>query len=405
MEDPQAKVGEPEERGMHKGKVVPENGAENKSVPFLAATFRRHTINPRVIADLRRRSTLGFFFYIAVPYCIFLTNSYYQRHPLFTVSSLVIFTIICLARLFHQVKSLPRDTTSSLRNYRIFFVGVVSTAVTWGIISATALTQDGEPEIQLLMAICTAGFCSGGVIAFIPDRTLSILYNLLLLVPVVIFLLVKGTYVGLGVAIALYSMYLVLITLRGNSEYWTALENEHLLEEKSNELRLQSRTDSLTGLINRRHFDELFHLALGICMRQKSYIALIMVDIDHFKTINDTWGHLAGDEYIRLVSALLSKVFQRQTDIIGRFGGEEFVILLIDKDPSKATAMAESFRKEVANSVLQFKDEEIRTTVSLGLISCLPHEGLSTTAIIEAADQLLYAAKSGGRNRLITSSL
>ncbi len=114
---------------------------------------------------------------------------------------------------------------------------------------------------------------------------------------------------------------------------------------------------------------------------------------------------LAGDQFIRLVSGLLSKVFQRQTDIIGRFGGEELVILLLDKYPSKARAMAESFRSEVANSVLRIKDEEIRSTVSLGLISCLPRADLSTTEIIEAADRLLYAAKSGGRNRLVVSSL
>lgn len=364
-------------------------------------TFQRHAINQRVIADLRKRSNLGFFFYLVVPFCIFLTNEYFKRHQLFTIISLAVFSAICLIRLLYQIRSRTRHGPSVLGDYRIFSFGVMVTAFTWGSIAACALTQENEPKVQLLMGICTAGFCSGGVIAFIPDRALSILYNLLMLIPVVAVLLVQGTSVGLGVVFVLYSMYMVLIALRGNDEYWTALENEHLLEEKTNELRLQSRTDPLTGLINRRHFEELFHLALGICARQNASIALIMADIDHFKVINDTWGHLAGDEYLKLVSAALLKVFRRETDIIGRFGGEEFVIVLIDKEPPNAVALAESFRQEVAQSVYPFKESQIRSTVSIGLTWCLPREGISLASLLEDADKALYAAKTSGRNRIV----
>ena len=369
------------------------------------ATFQRYKINARVIDDLRKRSNLGFIFYLTVPYCVFLTDGYYQRHPSFTISSLAIFSAICLLRLLHQLRSRRRrQQGAGLGDYRIFFFGVMVTAITWGVIAAVTLTLDNELVVQLMMAICTAGFCSGGVIAFIPDRTLSVLYNLLMLVPVVIFLLARGTYVGLGVAIALYSMYLVLITLRGNHEYWNALENESLLEEKTLQLQQQSRTDPLTGLFNRRHFEELFQLALGICVRQNSSITLMMIDIDHFKAINDSSGHLAGDEYLKLVGTVLLRVFRRDTDIIGRFGGEEFVIVLVDKEPANAASLAESFRQEVADSVLTFKESEIRSTVSIGLTSCLPGAGISLTELLEDADQALYAAKNGGRNRLVISA-
>lgn len=368
-------------------------------------SFQRYKINTRVIDDLRKRSNIGFIFYLTVPYCVFFTDGYFQRQPVFSLLSLAIFSAICLLRLFHQLRSRGRQREATgVGDYRIFFFGVMVTAITWGGIAAVALTQDNEPAVQLMMAICTAGFCSGGVIAFIPDRTLSVLYNLLMLVPVVIFLLARGTYVSLGVAIALYSMYLVLITLRGNHEYWTALENESLLEEKTLQLQQQSRTDPLTGLFNRRHFEELFQLALGICVRQNTSITLMMIDIDHFKSINDSWGHLAGDEYLKLVGTALLKVFRRDTDIIGRFGGEEFVIVLVDKEPENAVTLAESFRQAVADSVLEFKDGKIRSTVSIGLTSCLPGSGVSLAEILEDADQALYAAKNGGRNRLVIST-
>lgn len=364
-------------------------------------TFQRHKINKRVITDLRERSTFGIFFYMVVPYCIFLTDNYATRHPQVTNLSLGIFTAVCLFRLVHLHISRQSSEKFDKLNHRIFIGSAVFTAIAWGTVSACVLVQDGEQKTQLLMTICTAGFCSGGAISFIPERRLSILYNLFMLLPTATIILVKGGNLTLAIVLFLYSAYLVLVTLRGNDEYWTALENEFLLEKKSEELKQASRTDVLTNIFNRRHFDELFHLTLGLCARRGTAITLILCDIDHFKTINDTFGHLAGDEYLKLIGQCLQKVFRRETDVVGRYGGDEFVILLPDEDTAAVRELTECFRKEVAGIILDYNGTKIESTVSLGMTCCIPKAGQSPDSLIEQADTALYMAKNAGRNRLV----
>ena len=336
-----------------------------------------------------------------VPYCIFLTDNYAQRHPKTTLLSLGIFTAICLFRLAHLYISSKASDIYEKLNHNIFIGSALFTALTWGTVAAYILVQDGEQKAQLLMTICTAGFCSGGVISFVPERRLSILYNLLMLLPAATIILMKGGNLALAAAIFLYSAYLVLITLRGNDEYWTALENEFLLEKKSEELRQASRTDVLTNIFNRRHFDELFHLTLGLCARRGSPLTLIICDIDHFKTINDTFGHLAGDEYLKLIGRCLQNVFRRETDVAGRYGGDEFVILLPDEDTAASRELTECFRSKVAGAILDYNGANIQSTVSLGMTCCIPHAGQSPETFIERADTALYMAKNAGRNRVV----
>ena len=251
------------------------------------------------------------------------------------------------------------------------------------------------------MLICTVGFSAGGVMSFMPLLPLAVAYNILMLAPATVAVFINLETVSLGVAMVLYSAYLVLITLRGNQEYWTALENENLLEEKSCELENASRTDVLTGLYNRRYFDELLELEWGLAGRSKTPLTLMIADIDHFKKINDTYGHQAGDEYLKLISRSLRSVFQRKTDLVARYGGEEFVVLLPGKDADQALTLAESFKKVISNTILTYKEETIQTTISLGLASCVPGSDESPDRLITRADNALYAAKDAGRNRVV----
>ena len=362
--------------------------------------FQRHRMNRRVINDLKKRSTSGVFFYMLVPYTIFFTDNYIDRHLDVACLFLGVFTTICLLRLLHLSLSARAPKAMETMHNQIFLGSVLLTAFAWGIGAAYFLIQEGEPKAQLIMTICTAGFSAGGVLSFMPARRLAILYNLLMLMPAVTALLVKGDDVALGIAMLLFSTYLILITFRSSEEYWTALENEFLLEEKSKELELASRIDVLTGLYNRRHFDELFQLAWGICARAETPITLMICDIDNFKQINDKFGHLAGDEYLKLVSRCLEHVFKRETDVVARYGGEEFVILFPDKDMTCIQDLAERFRQNVADTILDYGGTKIHTTISLGMTCCIPRTGQGADILISQADIALYKAKNAGRDRV-----
>lgn len=365
--------------------------------------LRPDKLDPRVLDDLTKRSTTGVFFYMLVPVVLVLTDHYLQRHMELSLAAFGTFCILCLLRLGHVLywwRRVPKPL--QWINPWLFFVSVLLTALAWGLGAAVVLSQEGEPHVQMLMIICTAGFCAGGVMSFMPLRRLAICYALLMLLPSTIAIFQQVDTPGLGVAMVLYGLYLSLITLRGSHEYWKALKNERLLEEKTRQLKKASRTDGLTGLFNRRHFDELFDLAWGLAGRQQTPLTLILCDIDHFKKVNDTYGHQAGDAYLRLLGGHLKAVFQRETDVVARYGGEEFAMLLTGRDAIESRPLAERLRQQVAKSGLPYEGENIRTTLSIGMASCIPGPDLNRDRLITRADNALYDAKAAGRNTVMT---
>jgi diguanylate cyclase (GGDEF)-like protein len=363
--------------------------------------FQRQQLSSRVVHDLQKRSTSGVFFYMLVPPVLLFTDGYIHQHLTVSLVFLGIFTGICLFRLAHvQVFKKVPEKYESWHKF-IFIVSILSTALAWGVGAAFFLLYFEERTIQLLMLICTVGFCAGGVLSFMPVLYLSVAYNFLMLVPAIAAVFINGEVPSLGIAMILYSIYLVLISMRGNQEYWTALENESLLEEKSRELEKASRTDVLTGLYNRRYFDELFELEWRLSSRRKTPLTLLICDIDYFKKVNDTYGHPAGDEHLKLVSRLIQEVFQRETDVVARYGGEEFVVLLPDRDADHALDLARRLGKKIESAVLEYNGQKIQTTISQGVTSCIPKPDMDRDVLLTRADNALYAAKNAGRNKIV----
>ena len=168
---------------------------------------------------------------------------------------------------------------------------------------------------------------------------------------------------------------------------------EHLNEE----LKTASRVDGLTGLFNRRYWQERFDEMHKLCVRRDKPSTALMLDIDHFKRINDTYGHQAGDKVIKMLAALIKRCV-RETDLAGRYGGEEFAIILNDSTVNDAKAVAERIRQLAQRLVVEHEGESISFTVSLGLAQFSP-DFKGAMAWLECADQALYEAKENGRNQ------
>lgn len=156
-----------------------------------------------------------------------------------------------------------------------------------------------------------------------------------------------------------------------------------------------ARTDPLTGLINRRGFDEALAREHARRHRGGPPSALLLVDIDHFKRVNDTWGHPAGDETLRLLGDLLGSTF-RATDVVGRIGGEEFAVLLVDCEPQEAADRARGLCDAVRTRA---RGWEHPITVSVGVAASLEHAA-TPRELMASADAALYAAKAAGRDRV-----
>ena len=161
-------------------------------------------------------------------------------------------------------------------------------------------------------------------------------------------------------------------------------------------LRSQTVRDSLTGLFNRRYFDETLQRELAAYRRDGAPISVLMLDLDHFKKVNDTYGHAAGDDALRAMGRLMKSSF-RESDVICRYGGEEFAVILINTDLTKAYSKAESFRRLVEQNELSWNGRDLgHLTASIGVASCTEFE--EPENLVQAADAALYQAKRMGRN-------
>ncbi len=183
-----------------------------------------------------------------------------------------------------------------------------------------------------------------------------------------------------------------------------ALELENVanqLKEANERLRQLSFHDSLTGLHNRRYFDDFLEREFKRAQRSKNAIALIMIDIDYFKRYNDRFGHQAGDECLRQIAATFALVVHRSHDLVARYGGEEFAVVLPDTNNAGGLAVAENLRSKVADLKITHPDSPFGyVTISAGVAAAVPAPDSHSHQLIELADAALYHSKRAGRNRV-----
>ena len=181
------------------------------------------------------------------------------------------------------------------------------------------------------------------------------------------------------------------------------LELEKSLKDAYEKIRLLSITDKLTGCYNRTYMDEYLAKEIARATRYSRPVSLIMADIDHFKRVNDTHGHQAGDLILKNFVLSIRKGMRKDVDWIARYGGEEFLMVLPETEFESAMSSAERLRRIVSESVTSYDGKEIRITASFGVVGINPSSRTKTIpweAIIEQADKALYQAKDEGRNRV-----
>tara|TARA_A100001037_G_C15102541_1_gene614718 strand:+ start:700 stop:1176 length:477 start_codon:yes stop_codon:yes gene_type:complete len=158
----------------------------------------------------------------------------------------------------------------------------------------------------------------------------------------------------------------------------------------------------VTGIRNRQYFDEVFEQEWKRAIRQKYEISMLVLDIDHFKRVNDTYGHLAGDECLAKVATAIDSMLNRPSDVVARFGGEEFVEILPYVGKVNACQLAEQIRERVEELTFEGEAEAIQVTISIGVSTLLPADRGDPKRLIAAADEALYKARSTRRNRVCT---
>jgi len=174
------------------------------------------------------------------------------------------------------------------------------------------------------------------------------------------------------------------------------------LADKNLELKRLAREDGLTGLANRRHFNEMLEAEIKRAFRTRQYLSLIMCDVDYFKRYNDHYGHVAGDKCLQTIGATLLSTFMRAGDLPARYGGEEFAVILPDTAPENAVKLAEKLRGKIFDRAMPhpFSGAGEVVTLSLGVVGAQVSAERNAEWFIGAADRALYLSKESGRNQV-----
>ena len=303
-----------------------------------------------------------------------------------------------------RYRRLPEEDRMNRRWYRHAIVGAVLSGLTWGAAGYLLFSNDNIFN-QALLAFVIAGMCAGAVISLAAFLEACVPFIALSLLPFTVRLFSEGSVeaLQLGVMAALYFVLMSIFARRVNEIIVHGFEMSHLRQRAEDVVQRQALFDDLTGLPNRRLLNDRLQQARARCERHGSHAALLFLDLDHFKRINDSLGHQAGDRLLIIIAERLQGELRRE-DTAARLGGDEFVVLLTGLEGSTDDVIAsvhmtaERIREAIAIPC-HLGGAELQVSASIG-ISMLPSNALEEEDLLKHADTAMYKAKSAGRNAI-----
>lgn len=355
----------------------------------------------REVQDVSNRTRLGSLYYLLAWLLTWGFSQAPLQHLLLGLGGCGFFTLMLVLRWIHLPPTLHSDRRLTRWINRHWLL-VLLTAMGWGLAHALALSDPDFQRSRLVATVSTIAFSSAVAFTFSMRLRRGLCTVLLLNLPGLLVLASNGEQqLPILLTLAFYLIYLLMVGTRSFREYHAGIALELQLLEQRDALERLSRTDSLTGLGNRHQFNDLFPLMLANAKRQGSPLALVLMDIDMFKRVNDQHGHLTGDACLEVFAERMRQVFRRDNDILLRMGGEEFAVLMPGTDLEHAQQMAEQFRACIADNPLQAREHSLNLTTSLGVGTFEAARDNSSEAFFQRVDSALFQAKADGRNRLV----
>lgn len=354
----------------------------------------------------------------AVPFNVFMALVLLYVLPnrnvplLVVVSWFVVMIVISVIRMLHSIYFLREKKYDDLNlaHLKLFQLLSFITGIGWSAIYflAVPFTSELEPYIILLIY---GGMSAGASASLAPYMPAYFSYILSVFLPVILYNIFQWGYDNEIVAlVCLLFLSGIILVARNNNNLLRKLfalgeENKALVDKLSN----LSITDDLTGLYNRRKYDETFLSEQKRARRNQHNYALIYLDVDNFKLLNDTYGHAFGDEFLKYFSKYLRHYFKRENDLIFRIGGDEFAILLVNVDKEQVVLLCDKIKDSFVRHPEFAYEKDLpgrqelldKVTISIGVAYVEYDQKISINEIIAAADGALYQAKEAGKNRIV----
>ncbi len=308
------------------------------------------------------------------------------------------------------------DQVNHRRWYYMVLAAAAISGLCWGV-GLTLMLREAPPQFHIFLIILLISLAAAGITMAIRTPVYYT-FAACILMPVITWLAVQEEIIKfiLGMFLIIFMVAMWLFAYQVNRALFTSLrlqlENQSLANSlKQSNARLQvlneeltqlSATDSLTQVANRRYFDNRILSEFSRASREHTALSIIMIDVDFFKVYNDKLGHIAGDECLRQVALCIRNSLKRPTDLVARFGGEEFVVLLPSTAPEGALSLAEEIRENVESINIEHPDSKASkyVTISLGVTGGYPSRDYTKEMMLKKADEALYNAKADGRNRV-----
>jgi diguanylate cyclase (GGDEF)-like protein len=371
------------------------------SYPALSAALQRQGM-----LDLASRAQGGLFVHIPLWLLLGWSVGLARDIPVFFWSNAALLCASTLIRLRWQPRVAARAADDS-RAWCVFLAMLLWNALYWGVLGALAVAWPPLQRAQTAILFIITGVTAAGGMTLAIHPVVRLAYPIAAMAPPNLMMLLNhdGDRLFIGLAAVMFMGYIVLASRAVYDDYWAAARTRAELEQRAQQLERLSITDALTQVHNRQFFERQLGIEWSNAERRTGTLSLLMIDIDHFKAINDDHGHPFGDVCLQAVASALQDALRRPGDVVSRYGGEEFAVLLPCIDHAGAEAVAQRLRAAVAALALTHDGRRVPLTCSIGVHSVPSVAACTAAQVISGADQALYAAKRQGRNRVVASAL
>ena len=351
------------------------------------------------VDDTFRRAAVGGLFYFVAWLVVGGFGGAFTRAPALSWALAAAFLALALARFLHRP---PREADASRRLRWVYTMWAIVTmsGALWGAVFFWSMKDPMFESTRVASLLATLGLATAFAHTFAFRLGWAAFGIALLYLPGLMILWGESHAQSTAFVATIYLIYVYLSLLRAHADYQHRLDVDQDLRDQRDLFARQSRIDALTDLANRRHFAEVLAGATRRARSEGTPLSLLVLDIDHFKAINDEHGHAVGDGVIGAIAARLQVAFPHRGELPARIGGEEFGVVLEGLPGDQAAARAEGFREGLAARPLLVDGLVLPVTISIGWAEFRPVDHPGVDGLYRAADRALYRAKHEGRNRV-----
>jgi diguanylate cyclase (GGDEF)-like protein len=384
--------------------IPPMNEAAAEASPSIQsrAPASNDELALRCVLETSERSKTGILIYPAIWLALTLVTGAGTRWPLMMWGNLAGLSALALTRQALSYKLPALLLTHRVTAERAFNGLTLSAALYWGVLTGLLVARAPGEGMSWIMLVVTIAFCTGGNTMFGINPRLRYPYPFFMVTPVIVAQLITPSpenWMMLVTEVVL-ACYLKRASGLVHKDYWDGRHSQRLSEQQAQKLEMASLTDNLTQVPNRAYFDRQYAYEWTRQCRHGGPVSVMMIDLDHFKQVNDSYGHPFGDDCLRAVATALQEGCGRSTDFVARYGGEEFVVLLAETDSDGARIVADRMLQLVRGLTLECKGNHVPLTCSIGLTTTVPYHTKPRMRLVEDADRALYRAKAAGRDQV-----